>query len=116
MKVKFVAEVSSNHNKDLERSKEFIRVAASIGCQAVKFQRFKLAQLFAPEAMAANPSLLERIQWELPLEFIPVLSELAHSSGLEFSCTPFYLDAVDQLEPYVDFYKIASYETTSTCN
>ena len=29
---------------------------------------------------------------------------------LSFSCTPFYLEAVDQLEPYVDFYKIASYE------
>src|SRR5262249_28272121 len=30
--------------------------------------------------------------------------------GLEFSCTPFYLKAVAELEPYVDFYKIASYE------
>ena len=105
-----MAEVSSNHNSDLERSKEFIRVAAATGCQAVKFQLFKLNQLFAPEAITANPSLKEREQWELPLDFIPVLSGLAHTSGLEFSCTPFYLDAVDELQPYVDFYKIASYE------
>src|SRR5690606_19407123 len=27
-----------------------------------------------------------------------------------FSCTPFYLDAVQELLPYVDFFKIASYE------
>lgn len=29
---------------------------------------------------------------------------------MQFSCTPFYLQAVQQLEPFVDFYKIASYE------
>ena len=30
--------------------------------------------------------------------------------GIQFSCTPFYLAAVDELQPYVDFYKVASYE------
>ena len=30
--------------------------------------------------------------------------------GIKFSCTPFYLEAVSELEAYVDFYKIASYE------
>jgi len=29
---------------------------------------------------------------------------------IQFSCTPFYLDAVKELEPFVNFYKIASYE------
>ena len=34
----FIAEVSSNHSKSIERSLEFIDVAASIGCDSVKFQ------------------------------------------------------------------------------
>ena len=110
MKVKFVAEVSSNHNRDLDRSMEFIKTASGIGCHAVKFQLFRIGELFAPEALKAKPSLLKRKEWELPLEFLPVLSEYAHKLNLEFSCTPFYLDAVDELEPFVDFYKIASYE------
>jgi N-acetylneuraminate synthase len=29
---------------------------------------------------------------------------------VEFSCTPFYLKAVAELQPYVAFYKVASYE------
>jgi N-acetylneuraminate synthase len=30
--------------------------------------------------------------------------------GIQFSCTPFYLEAVEELRPFVAFYKIASYE------
>src|SRR5207237_7765139 len=30
--------------------------------------------------------------------------------GIQFACTPFSLRAVDVLKPFVDFYKIASYE------
>ena len=49
MKPKLIAEVSSNHNQDLDRSKEFIKVAADSGCDAVKFQLFKIDELFSKE-------------------------------------------------------------------
>ena len=52
----------------------------------------------------------KREQWELPLSFVPALSERCKQKGIMFSCTPFYIEAVKELEPYVDFYKIASYE------
>ena len=106
----FVAEVSSNHSQDLNRAKEFIKVSSQIGCQAVKFQLFKIDKLFAPEILAKSKTHRDRKEWELPIEFIPELSTYSHSLGLQFSCTPFYLEAVTELEPYVDFYKIASYE------
>ncbi len=108
--VKFVAEVSSNHARDLERAKAFIRAAKDVGCHAVKFQLFRVDQLFAPEILAKSEAHRKREEWELPVKFIPRLAEYAHELGLAFACTPFYLDAVDELEPYVDFYKIASYE------
>jgi len=110
MPVKFIAEVSSNHNKDLERSKEFIRVASSLGCHAVKFQLFKIDKLFSPEILARSKSHRDRAAWELPINFVPELADLCHQLNLEFTCTPFYLEAVSELKPYVDFYKIASYE------
>ena len=109
-KVKFIAEISSNHNRDLNRSKIFIKTAAEIGCQGVKFQLFKISQLFAPEILLKSKKHRDREKWELPVEFIPELAKYTHELGLEFACTPFYLNAVDELEPYVDFYKIASYE------
>ncbi|MDH5749604.1 MAG: N-acetylneuraminate synthase family protein [Rhodospirillales bacterium] len=106
----FIAEVSSNHHRDLDRCRAFIEAAHKSGCAAVKFQLFKVDELFAPEALAAHAHLRNRTEWELPVVFLPDLAETAHSLGLQFSCTPFYLDAVKELEPYVDFYKIASYE------
>ncbi|NTV02688.1 MAG: N-acetylneuraminic acid synthase [Chlorobiaceae bacterium] len=108
--IKFIAEVSSNHHRDLDRSFEFIRATASAGCQAVKFQLFKIDRLFAPEILERSEKHRRRKEWELPLEFLPELAACAKTSGIEFSCTPFYLEAVQELEPYVDFYKVASYE------
>lgn len=110
MKVKFVAEVSSNHNKNIARCFEFIDTAAKIGCYGVKFQLFKIDELFATEILNKSEEHRRRRKWELPLEFIPRLSKRCHEIGLKFSCTPFYLEAVNELKPYVDFYKIASYE------
>jgi len=106
----FIAEVSSNHGQDLRRAKEFIKVSKEIGCDAVKFQLFKIDQLFAPEILNKSVEHRKRKQWELPVAFLPELSSYAHEQGLKFTCTPFYLEAVTELEPYVDFYKIASYE------
>lgn len=110
MKIKFVAEVSSNHNQDRDRCDQFIKTAAKIGCQAVKFQLFKIDKLFAPEIVAESKKVRNRRGSELPVDFLPILSKKCHDLDLEFACTPFYLEAVNQLKPYVDFYKIASYD------
>ncbi len=109
-KIQFIAEVSSNHNRDLNRCLAFIDQAAAIGCHAVKFQLFKIDQLFAPEVLAKSPEHRRRKEWELPVDFLPVLAEHCQKKNIQFACTPFYLDAVEELLPYVDFYKIASYE------
>lgn len=106
----FIAEVSSNHGKDLQRSFDFIDSAAEAGCDAVKFQLFKIDQLFAPEILARSEKHRARQDWELPLEFLPELASYCHKRNVDFGCTPFYLDAVDELAPFVDFFKVASYE------
>ena len=108
--VKFIAEVSSNHHQELDRCLQFIDVAADIACDGVKFQLFKIDELFAPEVLAKSETHRKRREWELAVDYIPVLAERCKDRSISFSCTPFYLDAVDELKPYVDFYKIASYE------
>lgn len=110
MNVDFVAEVSSNHNRDLDRCFELIDTAAGIGCSAVKFQFFKINELFAPEILERSDEHRRRKKWELPAEFLPDLAEHCRHRDVEFGCTPFYLKAVEELCPYVDFYKISSYE------
>lgn len=105
-----VAEVSSNHSQSRRRALAFIEETARLGFDAVKFQQFKINELFSPSALAANPNLLERIDWELPETLNAELSGVARSHGLEYQSTPFYRSAVDALEPHVDRFKLASYQ------
>ena len=110
MSINFVAEVSSNHNRDLDRCLSFVEKSAGIGCSAVKFQLFKIDQLFAPEVLQTSVEHRRRKDWELPVEFLPELTKACREANIQFACTPFYLKAVEELFPYVHFYKIASYE------
>lgn len=106
----FIAEVSSNHSRDLERCLRFVDVSAEIGCAAVKFQLFRVDQLFAPEILTKSENHRQRKAWELPFEFIPHIAQRCRDKGILFCCTPFDLEAVAQLQSHVDILKIASYE------
>ncbi len=106
----FISEVSSNHLKNLSRIQKFIKVSKDIGCYGVKFQLFKVDQLFRPEIIKKYPDILRRKKWELPIEFISQISKECKKNKIKFGCTPFYLDAVDLLKKKVDFFKISSYE------
>jgi sialic acid synthase SpsE len=107
---RFIAEIGSNHNRDPERARALIEASAVAGCDAVKLQLFRVEDLFAPEALAANPRLLERRAWELPLEMLPEIRTQCTTAGLQLGATPFALWAVEALAEYVDFLKVASYE------
>ncbi|MEI9990241.1 MAG: N-acetylneuraminate synthase family protein [Rhizomicrobium sp.] len=110
----FIAEASSNHDRDLGRALAFVDAAADAGCDAVKFQLFKIDRMFAPEILARSEKHRARRQWELPHAHLAPLSERCLARGIQFSCTPFYLEAVEELRPFVSFYKIASYELLVT--
>lgn len=106
----FIAEVSSNHNNSLERCIRFVEEAADVGFDAVKFQAFKIDELFAPEVVATSKAISDRKAWEFPLEFLPEIKTACERCGIQLGITPFYLDAVESCDRFVDFFKIASYE------
>jgi len=110
--VMFIAEVSSNHARSLDRCLEFVDTAARIGCDAVKFQLFRIDELFAPEILMRSETHRQRKDWELPTEFLAPIAERCQRRNVEFTCTPFSLRAVEDLRPFVKRYKIASYELT----
>ena len=110
----FIAEASSNHGRDLSRALAFVDAAADCGCDAVKFQLFRIDRMFAPEILNASAKHRARRAWELPLAHLAPLAERCGDRGIAFSCTPFHLEAVDELAPFVAFYKIASYELLVT--
>src|SRR5437773_10174124 len=101
MSVAFVAEVSSNHHRDLDRCLAFVDAAAKLGCSAVKFQLFRVRELFAPEILAKSEEHRRRVQWELPVAFLSPLASRCREKGMQVACTPFYLEDVDGLLPSV---------------
>src|SRR6202451_1955633 len=110
----FTAEASSTHDRDLSRALAFVDAAAAAGCDAVKFQLFKIDRMFAPEILVRSEKHRARKQWELPLSHLAPLAEHCRARGIQFSCTPFYREAVEELRPFVSFYKVASYELLVT--
>ncbi len=113
-----IAEAGSNHNGDLGMARELVEVAAQCGADAVKFQTFKASKLYPKSAgksdyLGVDTSIYDIIKaMEMPEEWLGELCELSHSLGMAFISSPFHEEAVALLDPYVDAYKIASYELT----
>ncbi|MDG1946522.1 MAG: N-acetylneuraminate synthase family protein [Amylibacter sp.] len=105
-----IAEISSNHSRSLERCLNFIKSAKKCGFDAVKFQLFKIDELFTKEVLELSSAHESRRQWEFPIEFLGPVSDACKQHDLKLGVTPFYLDAVKEAAQYVDFLKVASYE------
>lgn len=113
-----VAECGINHNGSLDMALQMIQKAADSGVDAVKFQLFRAAGMYTPDAglyrtasgdMVPIYALMEDV--ELPLEWIPTLSARCRELGLCFImtvCDEWCVEAVEQYD--FDVYKIASYE------
>lgn len=100
-----VAEIGSNHNNNLNRCKKLIEEAKLMGFNAVKFQLFKAEKL-----TSNKKAQKEYKKNELNIEWLPKIKEECINNNLKFGCTPFYLEAVEELKPYIDFYKISSFD------
>jgi sialic acid synthase SpsE len=120
----FVADISANHDGDLERAKLLIGLCAQAGAQAAKFQNFRAAKIVSDRGFralgrqASHQSKWKKSVFEvyeqatLPWEWTPVLKQECEANGIDYFSAPYDLDAVDMLDPYVDLYKIGSGDIT----
>ena len=116
-----IAELSANHNQDIERAEQSIRAVAETGADAVKLQTYTADTLTIPcenEYFRIKGTLWEgRTLHDLyqeaytPWEWHPRLMGLANELGLVCFSTPFDATAVDFLESLkVPCHKVASFE------
>ncbi|MBU1026743.1 MAG: N-acetylneuraminate synthase family protein [Candidatus Margulisbacteria bacterium] len=107
-----IAEVGSNHNRDLKLAKKIIRKISKTGADAVKFQSFKADLLVNKKHRPDAYKLLKNN--ELPREWHKPLKKYAERCGLIFLSTPFDFEAVDLLKRLnVPAYKISSGDITN---
>lgn len=119
-----IAEAGVNHNGDLERAREMVRVARQCGADYVKFQTAVpelVISSIAPKAeyqketTGSAESQLEMCRKiHLPLTDYAGLAALCRDEGIGFMSTPFDLVSIDCLAPLgMDYWKIPSGEITN---
>jgi len=115
-----IAEVGQNHNGDLELAREYIRIFAQEGADAVKFQTRNNKYLFSKDAYEAPYDSenafattygAHREILELRPDWLPILKEDCIKYGVKFMSTPFDEPSLDLLKSIdVDIIKIASFD------
>jgi sialic acid synthase SpsE len=122
----FIADISANHDGDLERAKQLIHLAKSAGADAAKFQNFTAHKIVSKEGFESlGEQKSHQNRWKksvfdvyraasLPADWTPVLKEECSRAGLEYFSSPYDFDAVDMLDAFVRVYKIGSGDITWT--
>ena len=117
-----IAEIGVNHEGSIEKAYEMIEEAAANGADVAKFQTYKAENLAAQNSPAYWDLQKEPTQSQRELfkkydsfsrqDYIR-LSEKCQQNGIEFCSTPFDSKAVEDLDPLVSFFKIASADLTN---
>jgi N-acetylneuraminate synthase len=120
----FIADISANHDGDLERAKLLIRLAKDAGADAAKFQNFRAAKIVSDYGFThMNSQVSHQAKWKksvfevyqgasIPFDWTPVLKEECDRVGIDYFSSPYDFDAIDMLDPYVPAYKIGSGDIT----
>jgi sialic acid synthase SpsE len=116
-KMKIIAEIGASHDGDLTKALTTIKAAAYAGATGVKFQ------CWTPDTMDCGDRTIQSGPWagwklrdlyakaHTPWEWFPVLINEVKKFRLDWSCSPFDLNALDYLESLeCPSYKIASFE------
>ena len=117
-----IAEIGVNHEGRMDLAEELIRQAKSGGAHAVKFQSYKAEKIASKNSPAywdrrkestnSQYGLFKKYDSFEAKDYIH-LAEFSKELGLDFSSTPFDLEAVEFLNPLVPFFKIASADITN---
>lgn len=119
-----IGEAGVNHNGNIELAKELVRVAASAGCDYVKFQTFVAKNVVTTNASKADYQIINCSSEETQIEMLEKLelSQALHYDlideckkyGIKFLSTAFDMDSIDFLHTLnMGLWKVPSGEITN---
>lgn len=120
----FIADIAANHDGDIERAKNLIWLAKEAGADAAKFQHFKAETIVSDRGFRemgqqkAHQSDWKKSVYEVyqeasvDLNWTSILKETCDKAGITFFTSPYALDLVDAVDPFVPAYKIGSGDIT----
>jgi sialic acid synthase SpsE len=116
----FIADIGANHDGDLERAKMLIRLAKESGADAAKFQNFRAPRIVSDYGFKAmGGQISHQAAWKksvyevyddasIPFDWTPELKEQCDKVGIDYFSSPYDIEAIDMLEPYIPVYKAGS--------
>ena len=113
-----IAEVGINHNGDMKLAKKLIDIAVKNDCDAVKFQKRTIEDVYTPEELdkpRESPWGTTNRQQKEGLEFSPEeyteLDAYSTNLGLDFIVSCWDMNSIDVIEkacPNLKYHKVAS--------
>ena len=121
----FIADIGANHDGNLKRAKNLIRLSAEAGADAAKFQHFKAETIVSDDGFKNLNSeyLSHQSSWKksvfevykdasINLEWDYELKSTCEEFGVEYLTSPYDLELVDHVDEFVRAFKIGSGDIT----
>lgn len=120
----FIADIAANHDGDIERAKDLIYLAAEAGAAAAKFQHFTAETIVSDRGFKnLDGQLSHQANWgksvfevykdaSVSLNWTSTLKETCDKANIAFFTSPYSIDIVNHIDPYVPAYKIGSGDIT----
>jgi sialic acid synthase SpsE len=120
----FIADIGANHDGDLNRAFELIKLAKESGADAAKFQNFTASKIVSKYGFEnLGNSLSHQKNWKksvfevyedasISQDWTKLLKEKCDEIGIDYFTSPYDIQSVDAVDPYVSLYKIGSGDIT----
>lgn len=120
----FIADIAANHDSDLERAAALIHLAAEAGADAAKFQHFQAETIVSDRGFRdLGGQRSHQASWSksvfqvyadasVDLRWTERLAAECHKAGITFMTSPYAMELVDAVDPYVPAFKIGSGDIT----
>jgi sialic acid synthase SpsE len=116
----FIADIAANHDGDLDRAIELIRLAKQAGADAAKFQNFRARKIVSDYGFKSlGGQLSHQAEWEKSVfevydeasvswDWTPTLKAACDKVGIHYFSSPYDYEAIEHLDPYVPAFKAGS--------
>jgi sialic acid synthase SpsE len=120
----FIADIAANHDGDLARAFKLIELAKEAGADAAKFQNFQAERIVSKQGFELlGKQLSHQSKWKksvfetyqdasVSFSWTEKLKKKCDEVGIEYFTSPYDVEAVDHVDPFLNVYKIGSGDIT----
>ena len=120
----FIADIAANHDGDIDRAINLIRLAAKAGANAAKFQNFSAETIVSDKGFRElGEQIGHQSKWtksvfevyqsaSIPLDWTPRLQLACDEEGIDYFSAAYDFEALNFLDGFVPAYKIGSGDIT----